>query len=827
MAAAWVLLVIFMVLICVTESEGEEYKTVARLSSTLLNSSGWKPNENMYLVSSNGMFCAGFYNVRANRYAFAVWYANDSHRTMAWMANSTSLVGRNSSLHLRDGFLSISDENGVIAWMSKDTYDSKYISELTLQESGNMVLNGWQSFREFPTFNLLPKQDFTTEDVLLSRSPNGTYGRDGNYYSLSLEQQSSKLSLYYNYRRADGVWESKMYWQSGRFLEVKLDESGFLNTTEIDMGFMIMATDGGEEDRLRRLTLESNGNLVMYSRTKYPPPSSWTVAWQALPRHCQIPGACGDNAVCKINLKWEPTCECPPGFDPSPVDNRSCKPHNDITKLSNVTFVPLDFVSFEALTFTTQTTTILQECMDFCRNNSSCVGFTHHVDSGNCDHLFGNLIYGYWSQAVATRLYLKISASEEDTPNLFHGLPSVLENVCPILLKLPLPPSQSDHKPRNLIIIFFIFGLELLLGAYAFRAFLRKYSKFRDMARIFALDLLPSGGPKQFSYAELKAATNDFSDMLGRGGFGPVYRGLLPDQRQIAVKKLEGLRQGEQQFWAEVSIIGRIHHLNLVRMWGFCAEGEHRLVVYEYIPNGSLEKHLFNTEGGTSMEWGIRYRIALGVARAIAYLHEECLEWVLHCDIKPENILVDEDFCPKVSDFGLAKLVEKDHSLNVSRIRGTRGYLAPEWFQSNSISAKVDVYSFGMVLFEMVMGKRNAYVFHSTEQDREFYFPEWAFEMVMIKRKMEEVVDKRLNEIKENQSEMEAVQRMVKTALWCIQSRPEERPSMGKVAKMLEGAIEIEDPPKPSLLEDSGAGPRSPISTGMKSSIKSSGRSHF
>ncbi|GLJ05028.1 hypothetical protein SUGI_0009730 [Cryptomeria japonica] len=608
MAAAWVLLVIFMVLICVTESEGEEYKTVARLSSTLLNSSGWKPNENMYLVSSNGMFCAGFYNVRANRYAFAVWYANDSHRTMAWMANSTSLVGRNSSLHLRDGFLSISDENGVIAWMSKDTYDSKYISELTLQESGNMVLNGWQSFREFPTFNLLPKQDFTTEDVLLSRSPNGTYGRDGNYYSLSLEQQSSKLSLYYNYRRADGVWESKMYWQSGRFLEVKLDESGFLNTTEIDMGFMIMATDGGEEDRLRRLTLESNGNLVMYSRTKYPPPSSWTVAWQALPRHCQIPGACGDNAVCKINLKWEPTCECPPGFDPSPVDNRSCKPHNDITKLSNVTFVPLDFVSFEALTFTTQTTTILQECMDFCRNNSSCVGFTHHVDSGNCDHLFGNLIYGYWSQAVATRLYLKISASEEDTPNLFHGLPSVLENVCPILLKLPLPPSQSDHKPRNLIIIFFIFGLELLLGAYAFRAFLRKYSKFRDMARIFALDLLPSGGPKQFS---------------------------------------------------------------------------------------------------------------------------------------------------------------------------------------------------------------------------EFYFPEWAFEMVMIKRKMEEVVDKRLNEIKENQSEMEAVQRMVKTALWCIQSRPEERPSMGKVAKMLEGAIEIEDPPKPSLLEDSGAGPRSPISTGMKSSIKSSGRSHF
>lgn len=805
MAAAWVLLVIFTALICVRESEGKAQKTVPHLSSAILNSSGWRPNDNRYLVSPDGTFCAGFYNVTANLYAFAVWYANDSHRTLAWMANSTSLVGGNSSLHLRDGFLSISDENGVIAWRSKDTSDSKYVSELTLQESGNLVLNQWQSFTEFPTFNLLPKQDFTTEDVLLSRSPNDAYGTDGNYYSLSLEQQSSKLSLTYYYRRADGGRERKMYWQSGRFLGVTLDESGFLNTTEIDMGSLIMATDRGEEDMLRRLTLEENGNLVMYSRKRYPP-SSWSVAWQALPRHCQIPGACGDNAVCKINLEWEPTCQCPPGFDRSPADNRSCKPHNDITKLSNVTFVPLDFVSFEALTFTTQTSTILQECMDFCRNNSSCVGFKYHLDNGICDHLFGNLTYGYWSQEVATRLYLKISASEQETPNLFNGLPKVLKNVCPILLKLPLPPSQSDHKKRFVIIICFIFGLELLCGVYAFRAFLRKYSKFRDMARIFALDLLPSGGPKQFSYAELKAATNDFSNMLGKGGFGPVYRGLLPDQRQIAVKKLEGLRHGEQQFWAEVSIIGRIHHLNLVRMWGFCAEGEHRMVVYEYIPNGSLETHLFNTEETAVMEWGIRYRIALGVARAIAYLHEECLEWVLHCDIKPENILVDDDFCPKVSDFGLAKLVEKDHSLNVSTIRGTRGYLAPEWFQSNSITAKVDVYSFGMVLFEMVMGKRNVHVCNSIEQDRQLYFPEWAFEMVMIQGKMEELLDKRLNGITENQIEMETVERMVKTALWCIQSRAEERPSMGKVAKMLEGAIEIEDPPKPSLLQDTDAG---------------------
>ncbi|GLJ05019.1 hypothetical protein SUGI_0009510 [Cryptomeria japonica] len=612
MAAAWVLQVICMALIWVGESEGAEYGTVARLSSALLNSSGWKPNDNMYLVSSNGTFCAGFYNLTANRYAFAVWYANDSHRTLAWMANSTSLVGGNSSLYLRDGALSISDENGEIAWRSKNTSDSKYAMELSLQESGNLVLNQWQSFKEFPTFNLLPKQEFTTADVLLSRSRKGTYATDGKYYSLSLEPQNSKLSLSYYYRRADGGRARKKYWQSGRFLAVTLDESGFLNTSEIDLGSLIMATDRGEEDRLRRLTLEGNGNLIMYSRKRYPS-SSWDVVWEAVTRHCQIPGACGDNAVCKINLDWEPTCECPRGFDQSPVDNRSCKPHNDIEKLSNITFIQLDFVSFEALKFIRRSSKILEECMDFCRNNSSCAGFIYQVDNGNCVHLFGNLVNGYWSPQVGTLFYLKISASEQETPNLFHGLFSVLENVCPILLKLPLPPTQPDHKTRNLIIICFFFGAELLCGAYAFRAFL----------------------------------------------------------------------------------------------------------------------------------------------------------------------------------------------------------------------TKVDVYSFGMVLFEMVMGKRNVHVFHSTEQDREFYFPEWAFEIVMIKKKTEEIVDERLNETRENQSEMEAVKRMVKTALWCIQSRAEERPSMGKVAKMLEGTIEIEDPPKPSLLQDTVAGPQSPIYSGIRSSIMSSGLSRF
>ncbi|GLJ12282.1 hypothetical protein SUGI_0188010 [Cryptomeria japonica] len=645
MGAVWISLVIFMALICVGDSKSQEPKTVARLSSALLNSSGWKPTDNTYLVSSNGMFCAGFYNVTPNRYAFAVWYANDSDRTLAWMANSTSLVGANSSVILQSGSLSISNENGVIAWTSKVMPNSKNGMDLILKESGNLLFNQWESFKDFPTFNLLPTQDFTAGDVLQSSMANGTYGRDGDYYSLSIEQQSKKLCLYYH-RKKEEVQESKWYWRSGSFAAVNLDNNGYLNASNIDVDSMIMASDLGKKDRLRRLTLDKDGNLRMYSRRKYPPSSSWEIVWEAVSEHCHIHGVCGENAVCRTNSDWKPTCECPPGFDPSPVDNRTCKPHNDVKKLTNVTFLTLDFVNFDGPNSATEPSTRLQVCIESCRKNSSCLGFAHKLDTGNCVYQFGKLFNGYWSPEAETRMYLKISsASSEEARNGYHGLLSVVENVCPISLEIPFPRRQPDHRTRNLIIIGCFFGLELLCGVYAFGAFLKKYSQFRDIARIFAMDLLPSGGTKKFSYAELKAATNDFSNILGKGGFGPVYRGLLPDQRQIAVKKLEGLHHGEQQFWAE---------------------------------------------------------------------------------------------------------------------------------------------------------------------------------MVMVESKAEVVVDKRLEGIRECQSAMEEVRRVVKTALWCIQSRAEERPSMGKVAKMLEGSIEIEDPGRPSLFQDSGEDLQSPYSSAMNLPIKAS-----
>jgi len=203
------------------------------------------------------------------------------------------------------------------------------------------------------------------------------------------------------------------------------------------------------------------------------------------------------------------------------------------------------------------------------------------------------------------------------------------------------------------------------------------------------------------------------------------------------------------------------------------------------------------------LDWNRRYRIAVGVAKAIAYMHEECLEWVLHRDIKPENILLDEDFCPKISDFGLAKLVERERSLSVSNVKGTPGYMAPEyWVQENRpITAKVDVYSFGIVLLQIVSGRRNLCFSQSgaAESDGSF-FPQKAFEWVVLEGNVEEVVDKNIvSAVRDDRLQLEAIGRMVMTAFWCIQSLPEDRPSMGNVAKMLQGTLEVPQPPRPNF----------------------------
>ncbi|KAI3972932.1 hypothetical protein MKX01_019590 [Papaver californicum] len=252
----------------------------------------------------------------------------------------------------------------------------------------------------------------------------------------------------------------------------------------------------------------------------------------------------------------------------------------------------------------------------------------------------------------------------------------------------------------------------------------------------------------------------------------------------------------------EVATISSTHHLNLVRLVGFCSEGRHRLLVYEFMKNGSLDSFLFAVDGnsGKLLNWESRFNIALGTAKGLTYLHEECRDCIVHCDIKPENILLDDNYNAKVSDFGLSKLINpKDHRRTLTSVRGTRGYLAPEWVANLPITSKSDVYSYGMVLLEIVSGRRN---FDVSEETGWTKFSIWAYEE-FEKGNIFSIVDKRLSE---NELDMDQVLRAFQVSFWCIQEQPSQRPKMGKLVLMLEGIIEIERPPIPKATAEGSVG---------------------
>ncbi|KAL5976273.1 hypothetical protein ACLOJK_020603 [Asimina triloba] len=256
----------------------------------------------------------------------------------------------------------------------------------------------------------------------------------------------------------------------------------------------------------------------------------------------------------------------------------------------------------------------------------------------------------------------------------------------------------------------------------------------------------------EFVVEFLGSLTKNFSEKLGGGGFGSIFRGTLPDLTTVAVKMLEGLCQGEKQFRMEVSTIGTIQHVNLIRLRGFCSDGDKKLLVYDYMPNGSLNSHLFGTQK-KCLDWSRRYQIAIETARALAYLHEKCRDCIIHCDIKPENILLDDGFGVKIADFGLAKLFVRDFSHVLTTTRGTIGYLAPEWLSGLAITTKADVYNYGMTVFEIISGRRNR---EESVKGQTMFFSTWAMS------KMSEGDD-----------------------------RENERPSMGQIVQILEGVFEI------------------------------------
>ncbi|KAL6199085.1 hypothetical protein ACLB2K_028872 [Fragaria x ananassa] len=323
-----------------------------------------------------------------------------------------------------------------------------------------------------------------------------------------------------------------------------------------------------------------------------------------------------------------------------------------------------------------------------------------------------------------------------------------------------------------------------------------------SVKRTVEIDEVVSGisNLKLYTYKELRNATENFSgeNKIGQGGFGSVYKGTLKDGSVAAIKVLSGdSKQGSREFLTEIEVIASVNHENLVKLYGCCAEGNHRILVYGYLENNSLSQTLLGGgQSGIQFSWQTRCKICIGIARGLAYLHEDVQPHIIHRDIKASNILLDEDLSPKISDFGLAKFIAPNLTHVSTRVAGTAGYLAPEYAIRGQVTRKADIYSFGVLVLEIVSGRCNT---NRRLPPKEQYLLERVWEL-HERGQLVELIDTSLNE----DLNVEEACKFMKIGLLCTQDKPKIRPSMSMVVKMLTGEIDVDEEKidKPGMLSE-------------------------
>uniref|UniRef100_A0ACD5TW18 Uncharacterized protein n=1 Tax=Avena sativa TaxID=4498 RepID=A0ACD5TW18_AVESA len=755
---------------------------------------------NRTLVSEGGKFELGFFSPAGNGdsgYYVGIWYKQIPVQTVIWVMNRDLQVSDPSSAELTvapDGNLVLlqnGNQTKVPIWSSNDTAGHARPSTgsvvAVLLDTGNLVLRGggqpgrssseqiaWQSF-DHPTDTLVPggwiglnKRTGAYQALVSWRS--AADPSTGPYTDRVDPLGSGQYTFVWN---GTTVYHYVGAWNGQRFASVP--EMG------ISARYTFISVDNDEEasfsfevadpSTLSRLVMSPNGQLTMFDWSSKSG-GHWLLHWVSPTSPCDVYSVCGAFGVCDVASSQY--CRCLPAFDAaSPGDWSDGCVRKTSSRCGNGSastdgFLPVQNVKLPSSSFSAADAAGSSgDCAAACLRNCSCTAYAYE---DACLVWSGDLRNIQQLTAGGSTLFLRVAASDLAASNSNHGVVST--NVRNAILAA----SSS---------VAFLTILCCLFSVVAWRR--RRGAKTVDL----------DGSLLVFSHGCLVRCTKNFSEKLGMGSFGSVYKGTLGDHTAVAVKRLElggsaSQSQGEKQFRAEVTTLGRIHHVNLVRLRGFCATRRERLLVYDYMPNGSLASAM-SGPGFGMLDWGARFRIMAGVARGLAYLHEQCQERIVHCDVKPENILLDAAFCAKVADFGMAKLIGRDFSAALTTARGTLGYLAPEWVLGLPVTSKADVYSYGMTLLELVSGRRNrdAGVGRGVG-----YFPLWAATKVSEGRFLE-VLDERLA----GDADMEELSRACNAACWCIQQSEALRPTMGQVLQVLEGSLRVGAAPVPRHLE--------------------------
>ncbi|KAG2637567.1 receptor-like serine/threonine-protein kinase SD1-8 [Panicum virgatum] len=781
------------------------------------------------LVSAGGVFELGFFTPASSSARFlGTWYRAIAPQTVVWVANRDAPInGTSASASMgvsATGSLVLADPSGRVFWSSAPSNASATGAPVAqLLDSGNFVLRDgggagaavlWESF-DHPSDTLLPGMklgwDLTTRlDRRLTtwRSPGDpspgdyTFGIDIRGVPEGFIRYGGAAPVYRN-----GPWNGLQF--SGE-PEMEPNNSNFrfefvANATDVYYTFLV---DGGGGGVVSRFVL----NQSSVQRYVWPPGGqAWSLYW-SLPRdQCDRYAQCGAFGVCDTN-SGSPACGCVHGFTPaSPRDwalrdsSAGCR---RVTPL-NCTgdgFLPLRGVKLPDTTNATEDTTIsVDQCRQRCMGNCSCLAYSASSIKGGDSGciIWSSLLIDIRHFAYGGEdLYVRLAASD-------------------------LPSSGDGSRKKNIVVVVFVSLSVLVLfgfgGFFIWNKFFRNRGRFQNTQRFNSFDssipLTPvqdrkledeSGQNKDlnvtlFDMATIAFSTNNFAtwNKLGEGGFGTVYKGELEGGKMVAVKRLSKYStQGLDEFKNEVMLIAKLQHVNLVRLLGCCIHGEERILVYEYMENKSLDNFIFDKGRSSQLNWSKRFDIILGIARGLLYLHQDSRYKVIHRDLKAGNILLDKDMNPKISDFGVARIFGDDTDSHTRKVVGTYGYMSPEYAMDGVFSVKSDVFSFGVLVLEIVSGRKNRGVYSSGEQ-ASLLSQAWR---LWREGNAVALLDEAVAAGGAGACRGSEVRRCVQVALLCVQERPDDRPHMAEVFLALgnPGAV-LPQPRHPGFCSDRGS----------------------
>ncbi|CAO2837223.1 unnamed protein product [Amaranthus hypochondriacus] len=778
------------------------------LLATSTNSAAW--------LSPSGNFAFGFhqYPKTNNLFLLAIWYAKIPD-TIVWYANNGNPVPQKSSVNITvTKGLVLSDPQGTHLWnTTNDLSGGGDVTYGFMNDNGNFVLLSsnteaavWQSF-DYPTDTLLPTQIMKAGGLVDSRRSANNFTK--GWFQLRL-LHSGNLVLYTRNLPPGHSYAS--YYESGtNDLKNAVDKLVYSESGEL----YIHRNNGSRynlkpahkffsaKDNYQRLSLSFDGVLTWYyhprtfTNDKDP---NWSEIQSFPDNICTTmesfagdleSGACEYNSICYVGEDKRPKCQCSTGYSLLDLNDErgSCK---QTFKQGDCDYQGMDAVKDEFKFVSLKNTDWLfsdyqgldpcsdEECKSsYLKNCFSAVAIFHDQTS--------------WKKK------LPHSNGRQDFQVMTIGALKVgNNNITDSILNPVIPPKKVKCKTNHAVTILLRGSVcvNFLLLTVMVLGIIFKYNK--KQSRLTLIDkhqrrktLSEYSCVHGFTYKELHDATDGFKEEIGQGAFGTVYKGMIEAGGPpviIAAKKLHRIsKEADKEFKAEVNVIGQTYHKNLVRFIGFCKEGDERLLVYEYMSNGTVADYLFSD---LRPSWTARMQIAQGIATGLLYLHEECSTQRIHCDIKPQNILLDDYFNARISDFGLSKLLVMNQTHTETAVRGTKGYLAPEWFRNKPVTVKVDVYSFGVLLLEIICCRRCVCMDIS---DEAAILTDWAFDCYKSNN-----LGTLVNGDMDALSDMQGLERFTMVALWCIQEDPNQRPTMKRVTQMLEGITKVTSPPCPT-----------------------------